>query len=442
MADPGTGVFRFNNATVASVTAIAFDATSADTGNPDVSDFIAAWDDVSNAVGSVITLKKAGTPATFAAFYVTAVTDNTGWLEATVTHIASNGSWSASDTAYIQFNQSGADGSGSLSNVVEDTTPQLGGMLDMNGNALGDGTLELLTFTETASAVNHVNVTNAATGNGPSLAPAGDDDNVDLNLAAKGTGLIKLNDMVKLTKGADIASATALTLGTDGNQFDVTGTTTITSIGTVSVGTEVTLQFDDALTLTHHATDLILPGGANITTAAGDIAVFYEYAAGDWRCVSYQVAASAPGAGGGKILQVVQTWDTSQNAGLSSTSYADIGIGATSITPASASNKVLCLFSMTIGTSHAGVWPTFQLYRQINGGGYSALAGSMFAHRTDTVVHQPAITYYFLDSPASVLQVDYKVYYKVNSGSIYLPYLMSGSSGDEGGGLTLLEVGA
>lgn len=79
-------------------------------------------------------------------------------------------------------------GGGGLNNVVEDTTPQLGGQLDVNGNALGDGTLELLTFTETASAVNHVNLTNAATGNGPTVSAAGDDTNVDLNLSAKGTG--------------------------------------------------------------------------------------------------------------------------------------------------------------------------------------------------------------------------------------------------------------
>lgn len=101
------------------------------------------------------------------------------------------------------------------------------------------------------------------------------------------------------TKGADIASATALTLGTDGNSFDVTGTTTITSINTWHVGGRVLLQFDGVLTLTHHATDLILPGAANITTAAGDIAEFMEYAAGDWRCVSYQKASAAPGTGGG-----------------------------------------------------------------------------------------------------------------------------------------------
>lgn len=96
-------------------------------------------------------------------------------------------------------------------------------------------------------------------------------------------------------KGADVASASTLTLGADGNFFDVTGTTTITAIATAGGGTTVKLQFDGALTLTHHATDLILPGGANITTAAGDIAEFVEYATGDWVCTNYQRAADAPG---------------------------------------------------------------------------------------------------------------------------------------------------
>jgi hypothetical protein len=93
---------------------------------------------------------------------------------------------------------------------------------------------------------------------------------------------------VTLAQGADVASAGALTLGSDGNVFSITGTTAITSITTIGVGTIVYLRFAAALTLTHHATDLILPGGANITTAAGDWAVMQEYAAGDWRCISYQ----------------------------------------------------------------------------------------------------------------------------------------------------------
>jgi len=95
---------------------------------------------------------------------------------------------------------------------------------------------------------------------------------------------------VHWSKGADVASANALVLGVDGNYFDITGTTAILSIGTLGVGTFVILHFDDALTLTHNATDLVLPGGANITTAAGDEAVFVEYATGDWRCVVYTKA--------------------------------------------------------------------------------------------------------------------------------------------------------
>lgn len=88
--------------------------------------------------------------------------------------------------------QSGAGGG--ISNVVEDTTPQLGGQLDVNGFAIGDGTRELITFTEDASAVNQVNIENQATGGGPIISAAGDDTNIDLLIAAKGTGNIKIGN--------------------------------------------------------------------------------------------------------------------------------------------------------------------------------------------------------------------------------------------------------
>ena len=123
---------------------------------------------------------------------------------------------------------------------------------------------------------------------------------VDDNDAAAGRatlaapGLSVANTFTKTqtwTKGADVASAATLTLG-DGNYFDITGTTAITAIATKGVGTVVKLHFDAALTLTHNATDLVLPGGENITTAAGDEAEFVEYATGDWRCTNYQEAAA------------------------------------------------------------------------------------------------------------------------------------------------------
>lgn len=93
-------------------------------------------------------------------------------------------------------------------------------------------------------------------------------------------------------KGADIASAATLNLDTaTGNLVDVTGTTTITAI-TLSEGRERTVRFTGALTLTNGAS-LVLLGGANITTAAGDFAVFRGYAAGVVRCVNYSRISSA-----------------------------------------------------------------------------------------------------------------------------------------------------
>lgn len=83
------------------------------------------------------------------------------------------------------------DAGSGISNVVEDTTPQLGGQLDVNGFALGDGTLELIKFSETASAVNEVTIKNAATTNAPQIQATGDDTNISLNLVPKGTGVVQ-----------------------------------------------------------------------------------------------------------------------------------------------------------------------------------------------------------------------------------------------------------
>jgi hypothetical protein len=90
------------------------------------------------------------------------------------------------------------------------------------------------------------------------------------------------------TKGADIASAGTTDLGAvAGVMHDITGTTTITSFGTVSAGIWKFVKFEGALTLTHNATSLILPGGANITTADGDVAIMLSEGSGNWRCMSY-----------------------------------------------------------------------------------------------------------------------------------------------------------
>jgi hypothetical protein len=95
--------------------------------------------------------------------------------------------------ATINTTANTVDFSDSASDLLTDTTPQLGGMLDVNGNAIGDGTLELLKFVETASAVNELTITNNSTGNNPILSATGGDTNIGLNLVPKGTGVLQGN---------------------------------------------------------------------------------------------------------------------------------------------------------------------------------------------------------------------------------------------------------
>ena len=59
-------------------------------------------------------------------------------------------------------------------------------MLDTNSN-------ELMTFSVVAASVNQLQIRNAATGNPPAILAQGDNDNIDINLVPKGTGVLKEN---------------------------------------------------------------------------------------------------------------------------------------------------------------------------------------------------------------------------------------------------------
>jgi hypothetical protein len=88
-----------------------------------------------------------------------------------------------------------------------------------------------------------------------------------------------------------MASASTVDLSTaDGFYVNITGTTTITGLGTESAGVHYLLKFAGILTLTHNATSLILPGGASITTGAGDVAWMISEGSGNWRCAFYSPA--------------------------------------------------------------------------------------------------------------------------------------------------------
>ena len=121
-----------------------------------------------------------------------------------------------------------------LTDIVEDTSPQLGGNLDTNSHNIiiddahfiaDENSNEQIIFQTTSSAVNQFDVTNAATGNAPSISATGDDSNIDIALIPKGTGETKVG-----TGAADatITSSGAHNLILDTNSGTNSGTITIT----------------------------------------------------------------------------------------------------------------------------------------------------------------------------------------------------------------------
>jgi len=176
-----------------------------------------------------------------------------------------------------------------ISDVVDDTTPQLGGDLDTNSFNIkiddahfiaDENGAEQIIFQTTASAVNELEVTNAATGNPPILGASGE-TNVDVHIKPKGSGETRIG-----TGAADatITSSGAHNIIIDTNSGTNSGAITITdgangNIDLTPNGTgDVTLQADtvqigdnnaDATLTTQGTGDLIL--NTNNGTNAGNI---------------------------------------------------------------------------------------------------------------------------------------------------------------------------
>lgn len=121
---------------------------------------------------------------------------------------------------------------GTLTAVVDDTSPQLGGFLDPNGNYVG------------------------------------------------------------MDQGGNLASASPLVIGTDGDYYDVTGTTGFATM-TVAANRFFILQFDSALVVTHGGA-ITIPGGLNFTTSTGDQLLCFSTAPNTVRILTVTKADGTP----------------------------------------------------------------------------------------------------------------------------------------------------
>lgn len=105
------GKFRLNNADVESVTAMAIADTTNEALNPDISSWIASWDDSTNLTNrGTVFLKKRSDPSQWLIYDVTgASTDNEGWTQLALAFVAKSGDspFTNGDEIVVQFLRTG-----------------------------------------------------------------------------------------------------------------------------------------------------------------------------------------------------------------------------------------------------------------------------------------------------------------------------------------------
>jgi hypothetical protein len=133
------------------------------------------------------------------------------------------------------------------------------------GTALGlaVGGTNALRLNAVASAVNYLSATNAATGNGPTLTATGTDTNVDFNLASTGTGSVLLKTGGGTQFGVTNTATAVNHLSVTGAA--TTGTPTLAAVGAdTDVGLNVATQGNGAINLATAGT-----GAINLSTGGG-----------------------------------------------------------------------------------------------------------------------------------------------------------------------------
>ena len=326
-ADPGAGKLALNNGTLSSVSVMFFD--DADDNGADISSFVQSFDDASNVTAKgLIHIEKEGTASTFALYKVTgAITDASGYTKVPVSHLVSNGTFSNSDGIRVDFSYSGNDGAGSLTELSGDTSPQLGGDLDMNGqdivttsnadielapNGTGKtvlkgntnpGTLvfncESNSHGQTVKSQPHsASVTNVLT-----LPPGGDQEIVGASatqtLTNKTIGVSQLSGQVAISKGGTGATTLA---GANIVTTNAQSTFTKAQVPSTFTGTDLTLDFDTyqnfIITLSSGSNSLANPSTEGSQIGQTGVIIFIQPSSSSAGTVSLGTDYETVGAGG------------------------------------------------------------------------------------------------------------------------------------------------
>jgi len=217
--DEGVGTIKANNGTFSSISQLFID--DVDNNSTSINSFIDTLDDPTATNSAIIYLTKGGgTSTAMKVFQVDgAVASASTYSKVAVTGLVEVGTFSDGDVVGMLIAFSGDDGGGgTLDNIVEDTTPQLGGFLDTNSQFISGS-------------------------QGGNIASVAGDTNIWANF--------------------------------DGGTVHITGTNAITDFGTPKqAGNIMWVIFDGAASVVDSAT-ITCAGNATYQAAANDLALVY-----------------------------------------------------------------------------------------------------------------------------------------------------------------------
>ena len=204
---------------------------------------------------------------------------------------------------------------------------------------------------------------------------------------------------LKVNKIRDTAgSADSITLDPNGGAV-IAG---VTTVSTVKVGSGVTITSDG---------DIFHTGVCTATSFSGEIPAA--------SIVGVCTSGLTKTGGFGVVLQVKQTVKTDTFSSSTTGSDVDITGLSVSITPSSASNKILVTYDTNISGSNAGYSGNIHLKRgstkiyQGDAEGSRTRSTQFFITRNDTIGHLETIKVHgsFLDSPNTTSETTYKISY-------------------------------
>ncbi len=265
---------------------------------------------------------------------------------------------------------------------------------DPNGN-------EIIIASYVTSAVNEVTISNAATGDSPSVLATGGDTNINFTVKGKGTGGIDIGTKIIDTNKNEMLTMTAVASAV--NYFDITNSATAVTPTISAVGDDTNI----GINITPKGTGVIKLGLIKHPTAVGTAGQYVTLSGTDTLQFTTLPVTT------GSIIQTVTAFKSDIFSSTVTNSVVDITGMAATITPSNSSNKVKIDVGISFSASAVATL-SFVLYRNAVAIGQGDAAGNrpLTTFSSTSIASNSGIQtlyYQFYDSPSTTSATTYKL---------------------------------